>query len=302
MLSNLFSKITRGVAISLFLCGVACATPPVPQPSTPTRVILALTPTLMQPTPPSLPATTIAPDTVSPSATPIILPSPTPTSTPYSNVYSPLNVAANPTSSGVEPSNYLIGTTPDTNLAQAQARLLGEGLRFYVNVLSPESVGVEQEIYQDLRRRNLRATTGPDEGIDTSALPCAPSCEFTPYQAVNEISVESWVNVLRHEQRHMVQAVHNPNLARDFRGANGLFTTYAAFEEGCADDGIYVGESIYHTSERMPKLKLVLGDGNALTLTQACQGDKTAYENIVRAYESRAGGAGSFAELFPPYS
>ena len=301
MLSHV-SKITSGIAITLLLCGVACAVPPLPQPATTTPRHPSATPTTPQPVPATLPLPSIVPGTPSPTAAPIIRPSITPINTPPANAYLPLNIAApNPPLGVVEPSAYLLGTTPDTNVAQAQVRLFGQGLRFYLIVLSPESTGVEQEIYQDLIRRNLRATTGPDEGIDTSSLPCAPNCEFTPVQAVNEISVESWVNVLRHEQRHMVQAIHNPNLAQDFRDANGLFTTYAAFEEACADDGIYVGEFMYHASERMPRLKMVLGEGNVLTLSEACQGDKTAYENIVSAYESRAGGAGSFAELFPPY-
>lgn len=196
---------------------------------------------------------------------------------------------------------YVRGTTLDTNVAQAFARLFQQGLRFYLIVVSADSVGLEQTIYQDLVKRNIRATTGPDEGFDTSGLKCHPNCVFIRAHAVNEISIESWVNVLRHEQRHMVQAANNPNMARDFRDAEGTFTTYAAFAEACADEGIYVGEEIYHASERMPKLKAALGAPNAALLEKACQGDTAAYRNIVQLFETKSGGPGAFARLFPPY-
>lgn len=197
---------------------------------------------------------------------------------------------------------YLRGTTPDTNVAQAQARLFQQGLRFYLIVVSPESTDIEQSIYRDLVKRNIRATTGPDEGYDTTSLKCHPNCAFIPVHAVNEISVESWTNVLHHEQRHMVQAANNPNMARDFRDAQGRFTTYAAFLEACADDGIYVAEQIYHASERMPKLKAALGANNANLLDNACRGDTTAYRDVMQRYENQMGESGAFVKLFPPYN
>jgi hypothetical protein len=302
LLRRLLSKFIVVVGIGGLILTIGCTTPPVPQPIPLTVAFVPATPTLTQVVTPTYSASTITPSAIQPITSTLAMPSLTPSSTPTAYSFPPLNVQApQPPISATRSTAYLIGTTPDTNVAQAQARLLAQGLRFYLNVISPESTGIEQEIYQDLIRRDLRATTGPDEGISTSALPCAPNCDFVPIHAVNEISVESWVNVLRHEQRHMVQAANNPNLAHDFRAANGVFTTYAAFEEVCADDGIYVGEPLYHTSERMSKLKMVLGAGNALTLQEACEGDKAAYENIVRAYESRLGGVGSFAQLFPPY-
>jgi len=212
-----------------------------------------------------------------------------------------LGVTSNSTAT-TETDGALIGTIEDTNLGRAQAELLAEGAKFNLIILSNQSIGLEGEIYKDLIKRNIRSTTGPDEGFDTSSLDCYPTCIFVPIGVLNELSVESWTYVLRHEERHTIQAGNNPNLARDFRPTmDGPFTTYAAFEEAYADDGIYVGENIYHASERMPKLKMVLGASNMATYERACQGDQTAYQDIVNIYNSKAGGKGAFETLFPPY-
>ena len=217
---------------------------------------------------------------------------PSPAHTP--NVLSPVERSS-------ELTTYLINGDEHTNVAQAQAQLFQEGLRFYLIVVSPQSTGLEADIYQDLVKRNIRATTGPDEGFDTQSLECHPNCVFIYGEAVNALSVASWKNVLRHEQRHMVQAANNPDLAREFRqGTEGLFTTYAAFLEACADDGILVAEEIYHASERMPVLKDALGAENYTTLERACQGIPEAYDRVVKIYEAKKG-TGAFARLFPPY-
>jgi hypothetical protein len=124
---------------------------------------------------------------------------------------------------------------------------------------------------------------------------------FVRQDAVNEIGVASWQNVLRHEQRHMVQARNNPQMAREFRpSAGGMFTTYAAFLEACADDGIFVAEQIYHASERMPQLRAALGAERQAQLGLACRGFRDAYESVVREYELKVG-EGALGELFPPY-
>lgn len=196
----------------------------------------------------------------------------------------------------------LLGGGTDSNVARAHARLWQDGLQLAVLVVSPRSEGVQQEIYRDLVKRNLRATTGPDEGFDTRTVQCFPNCVFVPLEAVNSISVESWVNVLRHEQRHMVQAANNPDLAQAFRPDHTKpFTTYAAFLEVCADDGIYVGEPFYHTLERMSRVRAALDVADLPLLKLACEGNPTAYNSVVNAYERKAGGPGSFASLFPPY-
>ncbi len=254
------------------------------------RIVILVTPT------PTQPATLL--DAAAPAASPPP-PAPTPVNTPTGTEENPV-VTQTPVSTA-ELESYLRGTTADTNAARAQARLFQEGLRFYLIVVSASSTGLEGEIYQDLTRRNIRATTGPDEGFDTTRVECHPNCVYVPKAAVNAITAESWVNVLRHEQRHMVQAANNPDLAQAFRpDKEGLFTTYAAFLEVCADDSIYVGEPIYHTSQRMPKLKAALGGENLALLTQACEGDVAAYSGVVRVYEGKMG-EGTFAKLFPPY-
>lgn len=194
-----------------------------------------------------------------------------------------------------------LGSKRTTNVALASEQLFQEGLAFSVIVVSPLSTGIQARIYDDLTKRHLRATSGPDEGIDTTSLKCHPNCVFIHYRALDEIGVESWKNVLRHEQRHMVQALHNPNLARDFRRpTDNLFTTYAAFMEACADDGIYVAEPMYRSSVRMPELVKILGGESKTLLTRACLGYTDAYQEIVGAFELK-GGSGSFANLFPPY-
>jgi hypothetical protein len=200
-----------------------------------------------------------------------------------------------------ELAKYLINGDKTTNVARAQAELFQEGLRFYLIIVSAKSTGLEGEIYQDLIKRNFRATTGPDEGFDTQSLECHPNCVFVPAEVANALSVPSWKNVLKHEQRHMVQAANNPDMAREFRRTEeSLFTTYAAFLEACADDGIFVGEEVYHASERMPKLKQVIGAENKTLLERACEGFPDAYQTIGTQYEAKQG-AGSFAKLFPPY-
>lgn len=200
-----------------------------------------------------------------------------------------------------ELSKYLVNGSKTTSAAQAQAQLFQEGLRFYLIVVSPNSTGLEGEINQDLVKRNFRATTGPDEGFDTQSLECHPNCVFVPAEVADALSVEGWRNVLAHEQRHMVQAANNPDLAREFRRTEeSLFSTYAAFLEACADDGIYVAEETYHASERMPQLKNGLGAAREGELERACEGFKDAYQGIVTAYEAKAG-QGAFAKLFPPY-
>jgi hypothetical protein len=199
------------------------------------------------------------------------------------------------------PAGYLEGASRETSVARAQTELRSEGLVFSVIVVSFTSEGLRYEIYQDLIRRNFRATTGPDEGIDTTPFECYPDCVFIRQDAVDTLPVESWKNVLRHEQRHMVQAANHPALAQAFRQTDSLFTTYAAFLEACADDGIFVAENMYHASERMPMLREVLGAPNTYTLAQACQGKPPAYTEIVHLYENRVGVPGAFAQLFPPY-
>jgi hypothetical protein len=197
--------------------------------------------------------------------------------------------------------NDLIDTDPTRNVELAQTVLRQEGFRFTLLIVSSTSTGLSGEIYRDLLKRNFRATTGPDEGFDTSTYPCHPFCVFVRQEVVNEISVPSWQGVLRHEYRHMVQAANNPNLAREFRPlGNGLFSTYAAFLEACADNGIFVADTTYHSSERMPQLRLVVGDENESVRQRACVGHKEAYNSLVKSYELKQG-EGSFAVLFPPY-
>lgn len=188
-----------------------------------------------------------------------------------------------------------------SNVERAQAVLSKEGLRFALVVVSTESAGLEGEIFRDLTKRNFRATTGADEGFETRGVGCHPRCVFVRSNAVNEISTESWTNVLRHEERHMVQATNHPNLADAFRRTpDSLFTTYAAFLEACADEGIFVAEPTYHASERMPRLRLALGAEGADLIRRACEGFTDAYASVVKSYELKVGER-RWGELFPAY-
>ena len=145
-----------------------------------------------------------------------------------------------------------------STLERAHARLEAEGLRTKLIIVSPASQGVELAIYRDLRIRHYRSTTGPDEGIDTHSLACYPACVFVPVQEIKVLAVDRWVAVLRHEYRHVIQAGNNPHMASDFRGADGVFTSYGQFSEVCADYGIYVAPD-YRARTRMAMLKAALG-------------------------------------------
>lgn len=198
-------------------------------------------------------------------------------------------------------SKYLVNGDKASYVAQAQAELFREGSRFYLIIVSSDSISVQAEIYTDMLKRFIRATTGPDEGIDTRELECHPYCVFVPEEAENVIGVASWKSVLKHEQRHMVQAANNPEMARAVRrSSDNVFTTYAAFLEACADDGIFVAEVIYHASVRMPLLKSVLGAHNNAILDRACQGFPDSFRRVAAIYELKQG-KGSFMKLFPEY-
>jgi hypothetical protein len=170
-----------------------------------------------------------------------------------------------------------------------------------LSVVSSDSSGVEKTLYDDMIKRNIRATTGPDEGIDARSVACYPTCVFVPLDAVNAIGVESWHAVLQHEYHHIIQVQHNPNLAADFRGSNGSFTTYAAFMEACADYGLNVGVELYHAQERIDKLKSIVGRDQESLLEQACNGVKGAYTQLMNSYNNKASNLDAFATLFPPY-
>lgn len=166
-------------------------------------------------------------------------------------------------------------------------------------ILSEDSTGLEGEIYARLRRRKFRATTGTDDGFDTREIPYCPNCILVPVEEVDALTVASWKRVFLHEARHLIQLRRNPDLARDFR-SSGRFTTYAAFCEACADDGLYT-TPVYHARERMAALRVAIGEKNELLLARACQGDREAYQELVRLYEAQNEGGGAFADLFPPY-
>ena len=198
------------------------------------------------------------------------------------------------------PTPYVINGNGESTVEQAHARLQNEGRQTYLLILSSASSDVEGEIYQDLRQRNIRMTTGPDEGIDTHGLFCYPNCVFVPQEEVNALSVEAWVQVLRHEYRHIVQATNNPHMAQDFREPGGQFTPYAAFSEVCADYGLNVA-LFYRAQERMDQLKLALGESQQSLIDQACNGNKAAYDKVVQAFNQHKGSEQAFVQLFEPY-
>lgn len=195
---------------------------------------------------------------------------------------------------------YVVNGTGDSNVEQAHAFLQGEGNSVYLIIVSDESTGVEGQIYRDLVKRHFRATTGPDEGIDTHAEVCYPDCVFVTRQEVNAIGVSAWIEVLRHEYRHITQALNNPLMAQDFRDPDGLFTPYAAFSEACADYGLNVAP-VYEAQARIDRLIEVLQADEQGLIDQACQGDKASYQSLVEDYDQNMGDVGAFRKLFPPY-
>jgi hypothetical protein len=178
----------------------------------------------------------------------------------------------------------VVDDSGESTAGQAVVRLRADGLSMTLVIVSENSTGVELAVYQDLHQRMIRATAGPDEGVDIRSERCYPYCVFVPFDERNALSVEAWTLVLRHEYRHMLQASHNPNMASDFRApGGGLFTTYAAFSEACADYGLNVS-TLYHAQERIEQVKMVIGGGAQTLLDQACAGDKSAYDKLVQTY------------------
>jgi hypothetical protein len=188
-----------------------------------------------------------------------------------------------------------------STVEMAYARLQQEAMKTTLVIVSSASTGVEGDIYRDMRARIFRASTGPDEGIDTHSLSCYPNCVFVPVEEVNALTVDVWVLVLRHEYRHMVQASHNPNMSADYRGPDGRFTVYAAFSEACADFGLNVAP-VYQAQVRMEQLRGVLGADQQPLIDQACQGDRPSYDKVVQMYNSAKSSDQAFALLYPTYS
>ncbi len=194
----------------------------------------------------------------------------------------------------------MVNGTGDSNVEQAHARLLGEGNRVYLILVSDRSTGLEGEIYRDMIRRDIRATAGPDEGFDTHGEFCSPDCVYVPAEDANAITPDSWYDVLRHEYRHVVQSKNNPDMAKDFRDSSGRFTTYAAFSEACADYGLYVAPQ-YQAQARIDQLKQALGAAGQNLIDRACMGEVPAYQALMAQYDQANGTNGSFALLFPPF-
>ncbi len=202
--------------------------------------------------------------------------------------------------SNAAPPNYVVNGTGYSNVESAHARLLNKGYKVYLILVSYRSAGVEGQIYRDLIARHFRSTTGPDEGIDTHGEFCYPDCVFVPQQDANVISVSGWVGVLEHEYRHITQAENNPNMAQDFRLPNGLFTSYGAFSEACADYGLNEAP-VYRAGYRINRLKSVLGIQQQSLITAACRGNMPAYQSLVARYDQKVRNLRAFARLFPPY-
>lgn len=208
-----------------------------------------------------------------------------------------------PTPTFTRPASLVLYGSGNSNAEKAHLSLqaqAGPGNPTYLIIVSPQSADVEGAIYRDLRQRFFRTTTGPDEGIDTSGEFCHPRCVFVLGDQANAISVNAYMRVLQHEYRHVVQATNNPNMARDFREANGVFTPYGAFSEACADYGLNVA-LVYRAAERIGRLKSVMGaDGQAL-IDRACAGYESAYQDLVNQYNQKLGNTNAFGQLFPPY-
>jgi hypothetical protein len=218
-------------------------------------------------------------------------------------VVPPTDPAPTGTPTPTRPASLVVDGSGNSNAERAHLILQSDsepGDPVYLVIVSGQSTGVEGEIYRDLRQRGFRTTTGPDEGIDTSSEFCYPGCVFVLAEEVNAIGVNSYMRVLQHEYRHIVQAKNNPTMARDFRDPGGLFTPYGAFSEACADYGLNVAP-IYRAQQRIDRLKSVLGSDSQGLIDEACRGDKPAYQDLVDRYDQAVGEATAFQELFPPY-
>ena len=200
-------------------------------------------------------------------------------------------------------SDYRIAYGAGDSTAEQAFRLLVDEERLdssiYLVILSDTSGGLEGQIYGVLRRRKFRATTGPDEGIDTRSLFCAPGCIFVPTEEKNALGIGGWQEVLLHEARHVEQLSNNPNMARDFVTADGGRSLYAGFCEACADDGLYT-TPLYYAKERLEKLRSVVGPEREELVARACHGDKDAYRDLSALYNQLVGDPGAFGELFRP--
>lgn len=208
--------------------------------------------------------------------------------------------AGTSTPTATPPPGYVLYGPGNSNAERAHAILLDQGDLVYLIVVSSASTGVEGDIYRDLRQRNFRTTTGPDEGVDTSTEVCYPNCVYVLAEEINAIGVNSWIRVLQHEYRHITQVKNNPGLARDFRDPNGTFTTYGAFMEACADYGLDVAP-VYHAQQRLDWLKNILGADQQPLIDQACSGDVIAYQSLHDRYDQTYGRNDAFEQLFPQY-
>ncbi len=205
-----------------------------------------------------------------------------------------------PTAPVQQSSPFVVNGAGESLAEQAHEHLLEEGEKVYLILLSPDSPDVQGLIYYDLQKRDILATTGPDEGFDTHNLFCYPRCVFVRKEDASISTVESWTALLRHEYRHIAQAENNPEMAHDFRNPDGRFTTYAAFMEACADYGLNIKVS-YHAQERIDSLKQGLSTDFIGVLDRACKGDEWAYQAVRDQYNKRIGFSRAFDDLFPSY-
>lgn len=211
--------------------------------------------------------------------------------------------------------SYRLPTSTEAILRQEATKFLGD---LYEEELPPEQIqffivdanfpGILGKIYQDLASRGLGATTVEDypglkETFDT------PFLLFMTPNLILRSSPEFLSRLLIHEFRHIRQAIGNPNLQEDFRNPDGSFTTYAAFMEAWADEGLCTTPKYQSCAWRMPTLRQTLKNyqtTNSLEIDydrlidMAGNGDKTAY-NIVVAWYETARGLTSFSRLFPSY-
>lgn len=215
-----------------------------------------------------------------------------------------------------ESGSYKLTTSIEVVLRQEATKFLGdlyeegllpEQIQFFI--VDANSPGILGEVYQDLARRGLGATTVEDyPGLKETFN--TPFLLFLTPNLAFESSPEFLSRLVIHEFRHIRQAIGNPNLQEDFRNPDGSFTTYAAFMEAWADEGLCTTPKYRSCWDRMPTLRAllreyqqangILVDSNKL-INMAGKGDKTAYNLVMSWYENAAGYKRSFVQLFPPY-
>ena len=132
-------RLILGIILAAVLAGCASAAKPTGSPDAP-AVVATGTKTSTSPAP-ETPAATTQATTVQ-------------------------TAAAQTPAAQATPPKVVVDDSGESSAGQAVVRLRADGLPMTLVIVSENSTGVELAVYQDLHQRMIRATAGPDEGID----------------------------------------------------------------------------------------------------------------------------------------